>query len=68
MATSSLQDWAFRLGVLSLIAIVFAHLALSDIHHGEEDLTVEWNVLRASFAIIAAFHAVAMMALMRRDR
>jgi hypothetical protein len=55
--------WAFRLGLLSVFAIVLAHLALTDISHGEADLTLEWNVLRLSFVVIITFHVVALWAL-----
>ncbi|HYN10863.1 MAG TPA: hypothetical protein VES67_26005 [Vicinamibacterales bacterium] len=61
------RAWAVRTGVLSLIAIVVAHLALTDIAHGEADLTLEWNVLRASFVIIIAFHVLALRALVQTN-
>jgi len=34
------------LGVLSLLAGLVAHLALTDIFHGEAELTLEWNIVR----------------------
>jgi uncharacterized membrane protein len=43
------------LGVLSLIALVSSHLALTDISHGETDVTLEWNILRASAFVILLF-------------
>ena len=66
MKHQSVRVWALRSGVLSMFAIVLAHLALTDIRHGEADLTLEWNVLRASFVLIIAFHVIAMRALMPR--
>ncbi len=63
MARQSAAAWAVRLGLLSLFAIVLAYLALTDISHGEADLTLEWNVLRLSFVVIIAFHVVALRAL-----
>jgi hypothetical protein len=51
------------LGVLSIVATVLAGLALQDIYHAETDVTLEWRVLRVSFLIIVAFHAVALSAL-----
>ena len=66
--TESTYRWAFRLGILSLIAILAAHLALTDIRHGEADLTLEWNVLRMSFLIILAFHVTALRALRQANR
>ena len=53
------------LGVLSILAGLFAHLALTDIYHVEGDLSLEWNVLRLCAVIIAAFIVSAMM-LMRK--
>jgi uncharacterized membrane protein len=63
MARQSAAAWAVRLGLLSLVAIVLALLALTDISHGEADLTLEWNMLRLSFVVIIAFHVVALRAL-----
>lgn len=37
---------AMILGVLSLIAGVLGHLALTDIYHAEGDLRLEWTMLR----------------------
>jgi hypothetical protein len=31
------------LGILSIFAGIFGHLALTDIYHGEGDLTLEWR-------------------------
>jgi hypothetical protein len=60
--------FAFGLGVASAVAIPIAHLALTDIHHGEADVSLEWNVLRGAFAIMIAFHASGLMALRRAIR
>jgi hypothetical protein len=57
---------AFGLGLLSAASTVTAGLALQDIYHGEEDLTLEWGALRVSLLIIIAFHAFALPALWRR--
>jgi hypothetical protein len=46
------------LGVLSLLAVIFGHLALTDIAHGEGDLSLEWNVLRVAALVIVMFIAV----------
>jgi len=48
------------LGILSAVSILVAHLALTDIYHGEGDLTLEWRVLQVAFATIIAFHLVAL--------
>ena len=50
------------LGVLSVLAILAAHLALQDIYHGEVDVSLEWNALRVSFLIIITFHVFALIA------
>jgi uncharacterized membrane protein YidH (DUF202 family) len=67
MKTETLYRTAFGLGVASAAALVAAHLALTDISHGEADVTLEWNVLRAAFVVIGAFH-VAGLAALRRAR
>jgi hypothetical protein len=54
---------AYRLGWLSILAILAAGLALQDVYHREVDLTLEWIVLRISFLIIIAFTALALLAL-----
>ncbi len=52
------------LAYLSLIAIMFAHFALTDIsHNNEPDLTSEWIIVRVAFIIIIAFIASTLMTL-----
>ena len=48
------------LGVLSVLAVVVANLALQDIYHREPDVMLEWRLLRVSFLIIIVFHAFAL--------
>jgi hypothetical protein len=55
--------FVWGLGVASLVAILVAHLALTDIHHGEADVTLEWNILRLAFAVTISFHAAALLTL-----
>ena len=43
------------LGVLSLCAGVMGHLALTDIYHGNGNLSLEWNVLRACAVVLVVF-------------
>jgi hypothetical protein len=43
------------LGFLSVLALIFLFLALSDIAHKEEDLTLEWYVSGVCMIILAAF-------------
>jgi hypothetical protein len=40
---------------LSLVALLFCHLALTDIYHGETDLSLEWTILRIAAVIFLAF-------------
>jgi hypothetical protein len=53
------------LGVGSILAVLVSHLALTDIYHGGEDLTVEWNVLRVCFGVIIAFQVAGLLTLRR---
>jgi hypothetical protein len=50
------------LGLVSVLAILTALLALTDIYHQETDVSLEWNVVRVSFLIIMAFHVFALIA------
>lgn len=43
------------LGILSLAALAVGHLALTDIHHGEANVGLEWGILRACAAVFLAF-------------
>ena len=48
------------IGVVSILAILFCHLALTDIWHGEAPVDLEWKVVQIGFAIIIAFHVSAL--------
>ncbi len=52
---------SFLLGIVALAAVVVCHLALTDIWHGEGDLSLEWRVLQIGFLVIviALFSAMA---------
>jgi len=39
----------------SLVALLFSHLALADIYHGEIALSLEWTILRIAAIIFLAF-------------
>jgi hypothetical protein len=56
---------AVVLGVLSLVALGFSHLALTDIAHGEPDVAGEWLVVQVSALIFAVFTVVALVTLLR---
>ena len=51
------------LGVVSVIALLPIHLALTDIWHGEGDVTMEWSVVRFGILVIAAFQISALLTL-----
>jgi hypothetical protein len=56
------------LGVLSLLAGVAAHLALTDIYHGEFDLTLEWTIVRLCALELLVFIGMALATLARARR
>jgi uncharacterized membrane protein YozB (DUF420 family) len=68
MAINRQAAIAFILGIGSLAAVFFSHLALTDIYHGESDLRLEWNVLRVCFALIVTFQVFALLTLWRMIR
>jgi len=43
------------LGILSLLAGVIGHLALTDIYHAKVDVSLEWNVLCACAVVLMMF-------------
>jgi uncharacterized membrane protein YhaH (DUF805 family) len=52
MPTRAVATLALTLGILALVSLVFAFLALADIGQGEPDLTNEWMVVRIAFLVI----------------
>lgn len=51
------------LGGFSILAMIVSFLALTDIGHGESDLSLEWSVLRAAFVVIVLFQVSALVTL-----
>ncbi len=51
------------LGMLSILAGFFGHLALTDIYHGEGDMTLEWRILQAGAVIIFVFVVTSLLML-----
>ncbi len=43
------------LGGVALLAGLVGHLALTDIYHGEVDVSLEWNILRICALILFVF-------------
>ena len=56
---------SITLGILTLIALCFSCLALTDIANKESDLALEWAVLRVTSLIILMFVALTVMTLRR---
>ena len=54
---------SIALGVLSLFAGLMGQLTLTDIFHGDGNLSLEWNVLRACAVVIAVFIVYALVTL-----
>ena len=50
------------LGIVSLGFFIFERLAMTDIFHGEPDLTLEWQIIHISFLPILLFHILAVAA------
>ena len=59
---------AIGLGIVSAITMALAFLALTDIYHGEADVTAEWQAVRVAFLVSAAFHVVAVIAALKGVR
>ena len=43
------------LGILSLFSGFLAHLALTDIYHGESDVSLEWKIVQVAALIMLLF-------------
>ncbi|MBI4558371.1 MAG: hypothetical protein HY706_12390 [Candidatus Hydrogenedentes bacterium] len=56
------------LGALSLLAGLMAHLALTDIYHGEADVTLEWNIVRVCALVLLFFIGMTLFTLRRALR
>ena len=68
MSLFRLATVSLVLGSGALVAIGAAALALTDIGHGEADLTLEWAVVRVAFAVIAAAQLTALYTMIRVRR
>jgi hypothetical protein len=56
------------LGMLSLLAVLITHLALTDIYHSEADVTLEWSVVRICALVLLVFIGMALFTLRRALR
>lgn len=68
--TSRLVPISLIMSVGGLLALMIAHLALLDIHHGEADVHQEWAALQVAFLIVLSSQVLALVTLWRtlRDR
>jgi membrane-anchored protein YejM (alkaline phosphatase superfamily) len=66
--SSKLIRMSVALAVLCLVAMVFSFLAISDIAHGEEDVMLEWAILRVTALLILMFIALTLVTLWRISR
>lgn len=53
------------LGILSLLAMALSHLALTDIAHGEANISLEWTILRVTTLILLTFIGSSLFTLIR---
>ena len=65
MTPQRLRQLTIWLGCVSSLGTLVSLLALTDIYHGEADLSQEWMALRFAFGAIIAFHIAAFLALTR---
>lgn len=56
---------ALAFQALAVVALGVAHLALTDIWHGESDLRLEWQVLQVAAAVILTASVVSIETLRR---
>jgi hypothetical protein len=56
------------LGALSLLAGFASHLALTDIYHGEADLSLEWGIVRVCGLVFLVFIGSTLLTLWRALR
>ena len=63
MRPQPVRHIALWLGYLSSLGVIASLLALTDIFHGEADVSLEWWIVRVAFLLSAAFHSVSIVAL-----
>ncbi len=56
------------LGALSLLVGLLTLLALTDIYHGEADVTLEWGMVRICALVLLVFIGMALFTLRRALR
>lgn len=57
---------SFILGIITLISLLFSHLALTDIYHNiEPNLNTEWNAVRLSYLLTLIFVVISLITIWR---
>ena len=55
------------LGILTLLSILFSHLALTDIYHQTEpDLGLEWSIVRLGYLLTFIFIIIALVTILKK--
>ena len=54
---------SFALGIVSAIGLLVSLLALTDIAHGEPDVTLEWWVVRGAYLLVVLFQVTSLVTL-----
>jgi hypothetical protein len=69
LALYKLTRMTIVVGSITTVSLIFAILALSDIHSGTEpDLSAEWATVRATFLLVAVFIALTISCIWRAYR
>lgn len=55
----------FFWGLFSLVAIGFAHLALTDIYHASSGVKLEWSIVQIAALIVLVFIGLSLVSLRR---
>jgi hypothetical protein len=66
--TNGLRVITMSIGILSLMAMVFSHLALVDIFHGEENVSLEWLIVQVSAGILLLYICLSLFSLWKSRR
>jgi hypothetical protein len=62
---STVRQFVLWLGYMSSLGVIASVLALTDIFHGESDVSLEWSILRVALLLSIAFHGMSIVALRR---
>ncbi len=65
---NGLRIATISLGVLSLVAMVFSHLALVDIYHEGENVSLEWVIVQISAGILFVYICLSLFSMWKIQR